>query len=48
MQAPPNGWIPGKHDFHLPGLDNEGNWSNVKTRDHLGGRVASTTCLPAH
>ena len=27
MQAPPNGWIPGKHDFKFQVQDNEGNWS---------------------
>ena len=31
MQSPPNGWIPGKHDFNFHVQDNEGNWSSVKT-----------------
>ena len=31
MKSPPNGWIPGKHDFSFAVQDNEGNWSNPKT-----------------
>ncbi len=30
-KAPPNGWIPGKHDFNFAVQDNEGNWSTPQT-----------------
>jgi hypothetical protein len=30
-KAPPNGFIPGKHDFNFAAQDNEGNWSRPKT-----------------
>ena len=31
MKAPPNGFIPGKHDFSFDVQDNEGNWSKPDT-----------------
>ena len=31
MQRPPNGFIPGKHDFSFVAQDNENNWSEPKT-----------------
>jgi hypothetical protein len=31
FQSPPNGFIPGKHDFSFVAQDNEGNWSRPKT-----------------
>ncbi len=30
-KAPPNGWIPGKHNFNFAVQDNEGNWSQPQT-----------------
>ena len=31
FQSPPNGWIPGKHDFKFQVTDNEGRQSNIQT-----------------
>jgi hypothetical protein len=31
FQRPPNGFIPGKHDFSFQAQDNEGNWSSPDT-----------------
>jgi hypothetical protein len=30
FQSPPNGWIPGKHDFKFQVTDNEGQQSNIQ------------------
>ena len=39
MKAPPNGFIPGKHDFSFDVQDNEGNWSKPQYGDHLDRRT---------
>ena len=31
FQRPPNGFIPGKHDFSFVAQDNEGNWTRPNT-----------------